>query len=95
MYNDEYEFRELFYRRYLQKAFAIMCESEAGKKELCSYKNITQIKYSLFLCFAGNMVNLKVEEAEEKTILDKFKIKKTEFFLYPSQFFGRIKTIII
>ncbi|MFC3559016.1 glycosyltransferase family 4 protein [Pedobacter jamesrossensis] len=88
MYNDEYEFRELFYRRYLQKAFAIMCESEAGKKELCSYKNINPNKVFVVPMFAGNMVNLKVEEAEEKTILDKFKIKKTEFFLYPSQFWA-------
>jgi len=88
MYNDEYEFRELFYQKYLQKSFAIMCESEAGKKELCSYKNINPNKVFIVPMFAGNMVNLKLNEVEEQKILDKFVLKKSEFFLYPAQFWA-------
>jgi len=87
-FDNEYEFRDFYYRKYLNKAFAIICESEAGKNELCSYKNINPKKVFIAPMFSSNLVNIKVNKDEEKRILNKFKLDTKEFFIYPAQFWA-------
>lgn len=87
-FDDEYEPRELFYKKYLQKAFAVICESEAGKKELCAYKNINPARVFVVPMFPGGIINLDVSQPEQKRILEKFSIVKKDFFIYPAQFWA-------
>jgi glycosyltransferase involved in cell wall biosynthesis len=87
-FNGEHEFREDYYKCFLQKAFAIVCESEAGKKELCYYQDINPDRIFVMPMFPGNMIELNVPEIEVKEILNKFSIKKNDFFVYPAQFWA-------
>ncbi|WP_316736895.1 glycosyltransferase family 1 protein [Pedobacter aquatilis] len=87
-FDGEYEMREMYYDRYLQKAFAIFCESEAGKNELCHYKQINPERVFVIPMFAGNITKLVIDGDTEKQVLDKFNIKTNKFFLYPAQFWS-------
>ncbi|MBC6112115.1 glycosyltransferase family 4 protein [Pedobacter fastidiosus] len=87
--NDgEFEFREDYYQKYLEKAFAIICESEAGKQELCKYKNINTNRVFVVPMFAGHIVGLNVSKTEQQVFLDKFGLTKNKFFMYPAQFWA-------
>lgn len=87
-FDGEYESREAFYKKYLQKAFAIICESEAGKKELCLLKNINPERMFVVPMFPGGIINLDVSQSEQECLLEKFSVSKNEFFMYPAQFWA-------
>lgn len=86
IYNGEYESRKEYYEKILPKAFAICCESEAGKKELCHYENVNPQRIHVIPMFPGTIVDLKLSKEEETSILNKFEISEKGFFIYPAQF---------
>lgn len=86
IYNNEYESREWYYEKVLQKAFAIFCESETGKKELCSYKRINPERVFVIPMFPGNIIDLKLTAHEEQAVLERFNLTAKDFFIYPAQF---------
>jgi glycosyltransferase involved in cell wall biosynthesis len=86
IYNGEYESRKEYYEKTLPKAFAICCESEAGKKELCHYDNINPQRVHIIPMFPGTIVDLKLPKEEQTEILENFGLNEKDFFIYPAQF---------
>lgn len=86
IYNYEFESRSAYYKDILPKAFAILCESESGKRELCHYENVNPQRVHVIPMFPGTIVDLKLNKEEETSILKRFDVSEKDFFIYPAQF---------
>ncbi|WP_170252671.1 glycosyltransferase family 4 protein [Adhaeribacter aerolatus] len=84
--NKNYEIREKYYLYTLNKAFLILCESEAGATELKKYYAIYPEKIKVLPLFASNIINCQASPESEHTTLNKFNVEKEKFFIYPAQF---------
>jgi len=88
MDRGEYERRHQWYSNTIQKAQAIFCESEAGKKELINYLNINPNRIKVVPIFPGDVISLSPSQSNQKAILEKYNIEKEKYFFYPAQFWA-------
>lgn len=88
IYNYEFKSRKAYYSDILPKSFAIFCESEAGRKELCDYEGIHMDRVYSIPIFPGNIVDFKLSKEGQLQILNKFNVSYREFFIYPAQFWA-------
>jgi glycosyltransferase involved in cell wall biosynthesis len=86
--NGIYESREKYFSNVVKKAFAIFCESEAGKSELVKYQNINPERIFVIPAFPGNVIKEQVGETKQLEILNSFFLEKNKFFFYPAQFWS-------
>jgi glycosyltransferase involved in cell wall biosynthesis len=86
--NKNYDWREKHYQTIVKKAFAIFCESEAGKRELVKYQNINPERIFVIPAFPGNVIKEQVSETKQLEILNSFFLEKNKFFFYPAQFWS-------
>lgn len=85
---DGFEFRENWYRVDMQKALAVIVESESSKKEFKDFFNISENKIEIVPLFPGGVVDLVVSEDVQQATLQKFGLKKFSYFFYPAQFWA-------
>ncbi len=81
-----YEKRENYYLYTLNKAFVIVCESEAGARELKKHYSLYENKIKVVPIFGAEAFNQEVSEKEQSEILLRYNIEKEKFFIYPSMF---------
>jgi glycosyltransferase involved in cell wall biosynthesis len=86
--NGSYELREKYNVFTLNKAFLILCESQAGVTELRKYYSINDSKIKVLPLFAGNIINLQPTAQFESNTLQLFNLQKEKFFIYPAQFWA-------
>ncbi len=86
--NETFELRENFCKNVYQKAFAIFCESQAGKDELIFYERINPSRIFILPMIPGNVVNIKLDKNDQNIILNEYGIVKAEYFFYPAQFWS-------
>lgn len=86
--NGSYEWREKYNIYTLNKAFLILCESQAGATELKKYYTLNENKIKVLPLFAGNVINLQINPQFEQDTLKQFNLKKEMFFIYPAQFWA-------
>ena len=87
--NDgQYVRRADFYRNVLPQALFVFAESEAGKKELLQFTNISEEKIKVVPIFAGNCIKEQVSESRQTDILQQFGLNKNRYFFYPAQFWA-------
>lgn len=72
----------------LPKALLIFAESEAGKRDLVKYANLTEDKIKVVPMFAGNVINMNVDDDNQVEILKHYELKESNFFFYPAQFWA-------
>ncbi len=84
-----FEKRERYYYLIYKKAFAVFCESEAGKEELATFKQINPERIFVLPLFPAALVRMNVNESEQQSILEsQFSLSRKNYFLYPAQFWG-------
>jgi glycosyltransferase involved in cell wall biosynthesis len=88
MQNGEFETREDLYSKTIHKALCLFVESEAGKNELVRYTGINPDRVKVVPIFAGRAILTDVAPALQQQILDRFGIKRNEYFFYPAQFWA-------
>lgn len=86
--NNEFEIRDTFFKNTYQKAFAIFCESIAGKNELINYERINPDRIYLLSMFPGNVIDVTLDEENQKKILVNHNLEKNKFFFYPAQYWS-------
>src|SRR5918993_3985078 len=86
--NGVFETRDKYYSEWISKAFAIFCESNAGKEELIRYKPMNPDRVFVVPMFAGKIAALNVTTQEINSILDKYSLQPGRFFFYPAQFWS-------
>jgi glycosyltransferase involved in cell wall biosynthesis len=86
--NGCFEEREEFYTRTISKAFAVFCESNAGKEELVQYSRINSDRVFVVPIFPGEVAGLKLGSTEVEAEIDKLGLKGKRFFFYPAQFWS-------
>ena len=86
--NGNFESRNEFYTLTLPKALMIFVESEAGKKELIKYTNITENIIKVTPIFAGDCVNVCVNEVKQTSFLERYGLETHNYFFYPAQFWA-------
>ncbi|HEY4324120.1 MAG TPA: glycosyltransferase family 1 protein [Mucilaginibacter sp.] len=70
-------------------AIMVLCETEAGKKELSSYLNLNPDKIRVLPMFSSNnFTNAEVSIERQKGFLKKLALKEQHFFFYPAQFWA-------
>jgi glycosyltransferase involved in cell wall biosynthesis len=85
---QHFDYRQHWYTHELQKAFAVFVESEHGKRELSQYFAIPELKISVIPLFPGNVADVKVDEATQQHLLNKYNLKPGDYFYYPAQFWA-------
>lgn len=83
-----FENRESYYRNVLPKALMVICESEAGLKEIKQYTNIGVHKIRVMPMFAGQVSALNLSEEKTASVLRHFNLKEERYFFYPAQFWA-------
>ena len=83
--DGQYANRADFYRNVLPLALFVFAESEAGKRELLQFTNISEEKIKVVPIFAGNCIEEQVSEARQAEILQQFGLTKNRYFFYPAQ----------
>ena len=86
--NGVFETRDKYYSEWISKAFAIFCESNAGKEELLRYKPMNPDRVFVVPMFAGKITALNVAPGEINSILSKYSLEAGRFFFYPAQFWS-------
>jgi glycosyltransferase involved in cell wall biosynthesis len=86
--NGTFEQRENYYQNELKEAFAVFCESEAGREELIHYQNINKEKVFVVPAFPGGVVDQKVPEQKQSEVLKAFGLFNKKYFFYPAQFWS-------
>lgn len=87
-FDEGFEFREHWYRLEMQKALAIIVESEGSKKEFSDFFGITESKIAIVPLFPGGVVDLQVSGDIQMDALKKFKLENVPYFFYPAQFWA-------
>lgn len=82
-YNN-YKVREDWYNSVINKALLVFSESEAGKSELVKYSNLSPIKVEVLPLFASKMIDLKIDDHQQSSIIKELNINE-KFFFYPAQ----------
>ena len=85
---ENYPSRDRWFRVYIQKGLSIIVESEASKEEFHRYYAIDKSKLDVVPLFPGGVVDMHVEEVTQRALLEKFALKKDEYFFYPAQFWA-------
>ena len=85
---NNYIGRRRIFTQILPKALMVFCESEAGKRDLVKYANICEDKIRVLPIFAGNVIKMHVSEEIQGSVLQKYGLKKNNFFFYPAQFWA-------
>jgi glycosyltransferase involved in cell wall biosynthesis len=83
-----YEKRENYYINTINKALLILCESDAGAKELLSFYNFNPQKVKVFPLFSNSTLKVNIDNTLSDKILTGRHLKKNEFFIYPAQFWA-------
>jgi glycosyltransferase involved in cell wall biosynthesis len=86
--NGSFEMRKNFAEKVYQKAFAIICESNAGKNDLIFYERINPQRIFVLPMIEGPVVDLLVEKSTQIEILKKHNLNESEYFYYPAQFWS-------
>jgi glycosyltransferase involved in cell wall biosynthesis len=87
--NGVFEERELLYTNCYNKAFAIFCESEAGKKELLKYKQVNEEKLFVVPLFPGKIIDLQIDRDQQLALLrNEFSLQPGSYYIYPAQFWA-------
>ncbi|MDB5205619.1 MAG: hypothetical protein JWR72_694 [Flavisolibacter sp.] len=86
--NGSFADRCNYFQTTLQKAFAIYCESEAGKAELIKYTNINEDRVFVVPLFPGTVASLSVSLSGQIECLEKYGLHNRAYFFYPAQFWS-------
>lgn len=86
--DGQYAQRAEFYRNVLPQALFVFAESEAGKRELMKFSNISEEKIKVVPIFAGNCIDEQVSEEKQAEILKQYGLEKNKYFFYPAQFWA-------
>ncbi|MBM6884031.1 glycosyltransferase family 4 protein [Bacteroides caecigallinarum] len=87
--------RKKHFDEIIPKALLVLSESEAGKRALIKYANVLEEKIKVIPIFAGNVINLSINEDIQHCILDKFGLSENKFFFYPAQFWAHKNHVAI
>lgn len=79
--NGQFGSRDYYFKKILNEALLICCESEQGKSEIEKAYGIEQNKIKILPMFAGGVVDNAIIDIKPNWTVD-----KTSFFLYPAQF---------
>ena len=66
----------------------VFAESEAGKQELMKYTPLGEHKIRVVPIFGGGLIELNVSNETIAKVLNKWNLKKAEYFLYPAQYWA-------
>jgi glycosyltransferase involved in cell wall biosynthesis len=80
--------RRNYFQTTLEKAFAVYCESEAGKGELIQYTNINEDRVFVVPIFPGKVASLTVSPSDQLQCLEKYGLSNKGYFFYPAQFWS-------
>lgn len=86
--NKYYEARDYYYMSILPRALMIICESEAGKKELMRYINVGGHKIEVMPMFAGDVSTIIPPKDQMINMLSKLGLNQFKYFYYPAQFWA-------
>jgi glycosyltransferase involved in cell wall biosynthesis len=81
-----YEKREKYYLYTLNKAFAIICESETGARELKRHYSLYENKIKVVPIFGAESFNLPATDQFQSETLKRYNLEKDNFYVYPSMF---------
>jgi glycosyltransferase involved in cell wall biosynthesis len=82
-----YKYRQHYYGT-VGKAFAIFCESVAGKYELIKYTNLNPDRIFVVPLFPGVVVETALSPDTQQIILNQHQLVSRQFFFYPAQFWA-------
>ena len=85
---DGFETRENWYRVEIQKALAVIVESQNSKREFANYFGISENRIEVVPLFPGGVVDLTVKNELQNEILEKFNLNGFSYFYYPAQFWA-------
>jgi glycosyltransferase involved in cell wall biosynthesis len=83
-----YEKREKYHLYTLNKALAILCESNAGVTEVTRLNTYHPAKIKMLPIFAGDVINQAYSHEEQQQTLSTHKLEKEKYFIYPAQFWA-------
>lgn len=83
-----FETRKNSIEQTLFQAFAVFCESEAGKKEAIHLYGLYAEKIYVVPLPPGRVVDLKVLVEKQNEILSDYRLASNKFFFYPAQFWA-------
>ena len=83
---DDFSRREAWYKQQLLQALVVFVESQEGKKELLNFVKLPENRVKVVPLFAGNYT--KIDNLSQQEILNKFSLKKEQYFFYPAQFWA-------
>ncbi|RYG15766.1 MAG: glycosyltransferase [Chitinophagaceae bacterium] len=86
--NDSFAYRQHYFQTTIEKAFAVYCESNAGRKELIRYTGINEERLFVVPLFPGKVVDLFVNESDQARHLHNYGLTANAFFFYPAQFWS-------
>jgi glycosyltransferase involved in cell wall biosynthesis len=84
--NGNWQKRESYYLKLLNRAFLILCESQSGMDELVYYYPINRERIKILPLFAGEVVRINVDNDIQQNHLKSFSLEDQNFFVYPAQF---------
>ncbi|MEJ7767504.1 MAG: glycosyltransferase [Chitinophagaceae bacterium] len=87
-WDGNYKKREAYYQKILTRAFLILCESNAGAKELQYYYPVNLQKVKVLPIFGGDILKCQVSKEEQIKILDEYRLVRDNFYIYPAQFWS-------
>ena len=86
--NNTFELRNSHRMNSLLKSTAVIVESESSRNELIKYLNIYERKVFVLPLPPGSLIDELITEEEENRLLKILKIKNSEYYLYPAQFWS-------
>lgn len=79
--------RNDWYVNVVPSALTVLCETDAGKKELVRHLNIDPLKIRVLPLFASdNFLNMRVPDDIQSDLLKRHGLQRERFFFYPAQF---------
>ena len=86
--NNTFDNRIFYHNNVLCKAFAIFAESNESKSELYHYDKINHDRIFTIPLFPGKVIEMNVNEEDQKSILDTYSLSKMKYYFYPAQFWS-------
>ncbi|HZY37877.1 MAG TPA: glycosyltransferase family 1 protein [Mucilaginibacter sp.] len=81
--------RNEWYKNVMPSALMILCESEAGKREIVRYLSINPDKIKILPLFCSDaFIRMQVAPAEQEKNLANLGLTAGKFFFYPAQFWA-------
>lgn len=90
-----FKVRNRFFNENIHKALMVFAESESGKNDLIKYANVPEEKIKVLPIFAGNVINVRVNDSQMHEELSRIGVKEFQYFFYPAQFWAHKNHITV